>query len=293
MSGNPSIARNIVSVSPFRCRVWELHDRLDDYITEESCANEIQSFEAHGQLVPALGRPLYADPDHDIEIVYGARRLFVARHLRAPLQVELRVMSDREALLAMDMENRHRKDTSPYERGLMYQRCLRAGLFSSQDELARTLNISPSRVSRLLKLTQLPAVVMNAFESPLELREGWGLNLYNAWQDERARQLIAERARTLAQQTPRVNALEAYRRLLAPAGAGIRSKARHRDEVVRDHGGAALFRIRRRRSAVAFLMPASISPNMLDKARNLLSSVMSSSEAAAPGADTKSGNTDS
>jgi ParB-like chromosome segregation protein Spo0J len=67
--------------------------------------------------VPALGRPLHGDLEFDVEIIYGARRLFVARHLNMPLQVELREMSDREALVAMDIENRLRTDISPYERG--------------------------------------------------------------------------------------------------------------------------------------------------------------------------------
>src|SRR5262245_11295499 len=82
--------RRVVSVSPFRCRVWALHDRLEEYLTEESCKSEIDSVAAHGQLVPVLGRPLRADPDHDVEIVCGARRLFVARHLGVPVRVELR-----------------------------------------------------------------------------------------------------------------------------------------------------------------------------------------------------------
>ena len=81
-------ARAIVSVSPFRCRVWALHDRLDDYVTEESCRAEIESFAAHGQLVPALGRPVWGDVSYDVEIVYGARRLFVARHLGIQLKVK-------------------------------------------------------------------------------------------------------------------------------------------------------------------------------------------------------------
>jgi len=268
--------RVILTISPFRCRVWELHDRLEDYITAESCSIEIVSFEAHGQLVPALGRPLRGNPDYDVEVVYGARRLFVARHLGVPFHVEIREMSDKQALVAMDIENRHRKDTSPYERGVIYQRCLRSGIFHSQDELARALNVSASQVSRLLKLTQLPAVLLNAFANPLDLREGWGVDLYNTWQDEGKRKSMAHRARILAQQTPRPSALEVYRRLIAPAGVAVNLKLRHRDEVIRAPSGAALFRIRRRSGAVAFLIPASTSPDVVQEACNVLSSVLRS-----------------
>lgn len=34
-------AGRIVAVSPFRCRLWELHDRLQDYVIEESCKADI------------------------------------------------------------------------------------------------------------------------------------------------------------------------------------------------------------------------------------------------------------
>src|SRR5258708_5408352 len=115
-----SDARNVVLVNPFRCRVWALHDRLEDHITEDSCKEEIESIASHGQLIPVLGRPLKGDVDYDVEIIYGARRLFVTRHLNVPLHVEVREITDRDAIVAMDLENRHRKDISPYERGLSY-----------------------------------------------------------------------------------------------------------------------------------------------------------------------------
>ena len=119
-----------------------LHDRLEDYVCEETCRGEIESTARHGQLIPALGRKIHGDPNYDIELIYGARRLFVARHLNKPLLVELRPLSDREAIVAMEIENRHRKDLSSYERGTSYARMLRTKQFKSQDDLARTLKVS-------------------------------------------------------------------------------------------------------------------------------------------------------
>src|ERR1700680_1284415 len=168
---------NVVSISPFRCRMWALHDRLEAGITAETCKSEIASFLKHGQLVPALGRPVNGDPDCDIELIYGARRLFVSRHINRSLRVELREMWDREAIIAMDIENRQRADVSPYERAISYAACLRAGHFGSQQELARALKISASQVSRLLSLAKLPAVVVNAFATPFDICEGWGVDL--------------------------------------------------------------------------------------------------------------------
>src|SRR5688500_12250742 len=126
----------VCHTDPFRCCMWELHDRLEVDITEESCKAEIESLRMHGQLIPVLGRRIKDDPDYDIELIYGARRLFAARNLNKQLAVELREISDREAILAMDVENRQRCEVSPFERGRSYVRWLQAGHFSSQEDLA-------------------------------------------------------------------------------------------------------------------------------------------------------------
>ena len=259
----------IITASPFRCRMWDFHDRLEHLLSEETCRTEIKSFAAHGQWVPALGRPLRGDPDHDVELIYGARRLFVARHLNMPLAVELRDMTDREAIAAVDVENRQRVDVSPYERGLFFARCLRAGHFKSQDQLATALNISQSQVSRLLKLAQLPSVIVNAFENPLEIREGWGLDLNETLQDPQRRKRAIGLARTLSGMSPRLPAVEAYQQLMSAAPAGRRTRSTRHDEVVTDVDGSPLFRIRRQTKNIALLLPLDkTSAETLDSVRD-------------------------
>jgi len=270
----------IVRVNPFRCRMWALHDRIGDYVTEESCRAEIESFARYGQLVPALGRALRDDRDCDVELIYGARRLFVAQHLNVPLNVELRELSDRQALVAMDIENRHRRDISAYERGVNYARWLRTKYFNSQDEIAHALKISTSQVSRLLKLAQLPTVIVNAFASPLEIREGWGIELSKAWQDPQLRLLVGQRARALVNQTPRPSSLEVYQKLIAPAGAGKKSRRPRRDMVVSGGNGTPLFRIRYQRATVAFLVPTTaLSENSVNRIRQAVCDIMQSHDA--------------
>jgi ParB family chromosome partitioning protein len=249
--------RHVKSVSPFRCRMWDLHPRLEGHVTEESCKAEIASFLRHGQLVPVLGRPLRGDPDCDVELIYGARRLFVARHLNLPLQVEVRPMSDREAVVAMDIENRHRADISAYERGQSYLRWLRSGYFESQERLARGLRVSSSQVSRLLKLARLPAVIIQAFGDPLELCEGWGLDLSEALDDPERRSATLAKARTICALDPRPPAREVYRSLLAAPARGRKVKARPHDDVVKSDDGVPLFRIKYQSSAIAMVIPAS------------------------------------
>ncbi|HUA25237.1 MAG TPA: ParB/RepB/Spo0J family partition protein, partial [Steroidobacteraceae bacterium] len=159
-------AGSLITVDPFRCRVWDLSDRIEEYVTEESCRAEIASMERDGQLVPVVGRVLRNDPDYDIEIVCGSRRLFIARHLNVPIRVEIRDLTDRQAAVAVETENSLRKQTSPYERGLWLAKLLRQGIYRSQDEMARDLGTTPTQVTRLLKFTELPAIVIGAFPSP-------------------------------------------------------------------------------------------------------------------------------
>jgi ParB family chromosome partitioning protein len=244
----------IVTANPFRCRMWELHDRLDSYITEQSCRKEIESFEKHGQRQPVLGRKIHDDPDYDIELIYGARRLFVARHLNTPVTVELKQLSNLDAVIAMDIENRLRKDLSPYERGLSFARWLRANHFRSQDEIARTLQMSNSQVCRLLRLAQLPSVIIGAFAAPADIRESWGLDLAKAWEDPVKSRAIGARARAIGAISPRPPAEEIYRQLTAAARQRPTAKHWSRDEVVTTDAGVPLFRIRHQQDSVAVLI---------------------------------------
>lgn len=247
--------REIVTVNPFSCRMWRLHDRLDERVTEETCKAEIRSFLDHGQLVPALGRRLRENDEHEIELVYGARRLFVARHLNRPLLVEIRDLTDKEAIIAMDLENRHRKDISPYERGLSYARWLRSGQFASQEDIALALKVSASQVSRMLKLARLPTVVIDAFGNPIHICEGWGIGISQALEDPARRLATLRAAREIAAVTPRPSARDVYCHLMSASVEGRKPKIRVHDQVVTGHSGNPLFRIRHQRNSIALLLP--------------------------------------
>lgn len=249
------MTRNVISMSPFRCRMWALHDRVESTISEHSCREEIASFTKHGQLVPVLGRPLKSDPDYDVELIYGARRLFVARHIGQEIAVELREMSDREAIICMDIENRLRSDISAYERGKSYMSWLRGGHFQSQEDIARALKTSASQVSRLIKLARLPSVVVDAFGSPAEICESWGLEIMDALDDPARRQLTLRNARAIAATVPRPSGDQVHRLLLSTATTR-RVRSVRRDRVVKDATGKPIFRIRQLRSTIALLVPA-------------------------------------
>ena len=121
------------SFDPARCRVWSLHDCLEERLTAETCAKRIGSTREHGQHRPAVGRLVLDDPDFDIEVMSGARQRIVV--LKIPLLVDVRQLTDRETVFLMDAENRLRQDVSPYERGRSYIRWLRCGLLLIADHI--------------------------------------------------------------------------------------------------------------------------------------------------------------
>ena len=266
---------SIIELSPFLCRMWALHDRLEEYLTEDSCKAEIESFDKHGQLVPVLGRPIQNDSSCVAELIYGARRLFIARQLNIPLRVMLRQVSDLEAIVAMDLENRQRKDLSPYERALSYARLLRTGHFRSQEDMARVLNVSASQVSRLLKLTKLPTVILSAFASPLDICETWGQELVDAWADPERRQALVRVARAIAADTQRPNPGAIYEQLLGASAPRRHAKRGSREEVISDCSGKPLLRVRRLRSSVVLVLPMrSLSPERLFSITRAVSQIL-------------------
>jgi len=251
---------DVIPINPFCCRMWNGHERLEDQINEATCREEIKSVLNHGQQIPVLGRPLKGDRNHSYELVYGARRLFIARHLNVPLLTQVRELSDREAIIALEIENRQRKDLSPYERGRSYNAWLRSGLFASQDELGRVLNVSASQVSRLIKLTQLPTVLLNAFSAPTEICESWGRDLMRLWEDSEKRSALITIARAIASERRKPAAQGIYQQLMSSAlvrrKAVSRTELDDHDEVITDNSGKPLFRIRVHRKDVAFLLPS-------------------------------------
>lgn|SRR5579883_1702564 len=106
----------IQTVDPSRCRLWPLHPRDPDRVNRRSCRTLINSIAAHGQFVPALGRPVRNDPELSVEILCGSRRLFAARQLEIPLLVQVRDLSNWECALVVEIENRVRRTFTRLER---------------------------------------------------------------------------------------------------------------------------------------------------------------------------------
>ena len=156
---------SFVTANPFRCWIWALNDRIKEDVTEASCRAEIESVARDGQLIPVIGRVLDGNPDFDIEIVCGTRRLFIARHLKIPLRVELR------RSLTGRRPWRLRSRTPYASRPVRTSGVCGSRSSSSRASTTRSmrwlaLGITPTQVTRLLKFAELPTIVISAFSSP-------------------------------------------------------------------------------------------------------------------------------
>lgn len=248
---------SLLTFDPFRCRVWDLNDRIEGYVTEATCRAEIDSIARAGQLVPVIGRPIRSDPAFDIEVICGTRRLFVARYLKIPLRVEVRELTDRQAAIAIETENFVRRQASSYERGLWVAKLLKRSLYRSQEEIARELRIPSTRLTRLLKFAELPTTVLGAFSSPHDILESWAVELHKAWNDER-RRILVERSRVLEKRLPRPPAISVYEFLLAPQSATARNSRRGVGRLIKNPAGEPLFRVERQREEVIFRFHTSL-----------------------------------
>jgi len=149
-----------------------------------------------GNVQPIKVRPVSPTCQDQWEVVFGHRRHRACLELGLPVAAFIEAMDDKKLLVEMVHENLARKDGSPLERGLHFQRALDFKVFGSAEELAKAINADKSGVYRLLKLARLPREIVAAFRSPSHLQATWGTRLEAEL--ERDRERVMERALEIA-----------------------------------------------------------------------------------------------
>lgn len=128
--------------------------------------------DAGGNVQPIKVRPLGGKPDN-FEVIFGHRRHQACLDLGFPVLAMIGDVSDEQAFMEMDRENRNRKDLRPYEQGMMYANALDSGLFASLRKMAEALGVSHSSMSQAVRLARLPDHVISSFTNPLEIQFRW------------------------------------------------------------------------------------------------------------------------
>ena len=202
-------------VDPARCRLWEGHNRDYALLTEERCADLIESMKAQGrQEMPAIVRRVTGDSQFDFEVICGARRHWSISWLRAhnypefKFLVDVREIGDEEAFRLADIENRARDDLTDYERAKDYLRALNTYYDGRQKTMAERLKVTESWLTRYLDLARLPRELTVAFVNvqDLGIRNAIALKGLLKPEDKREK-AFAEAARLAAEQTGKGRAL--------------------------------------------------------------------------------------
>lgn len=158
--------------------------------------------------------------DDAFEIVFGHRRHRACLELGLPVAAIVEDVGDVELFAQMDRENRGRENLSPWEQGMMYKRALDLGLFASQRQLASAVGAQSGNVSTAIQLASLPAEIVAAFASPLDIQYRWGAELKAAL--DRDPEGMRARAAEVVATSPRPSARETLARLVA-SGPGART----------------------------------------------------------------------
>jgi ParB family chromosome partitioning protein len=178
---------------------------------------------AGGNVQPVKVRPLSATEAAAAgqgvryELVFGHRRHRACLELGLPVRALIEEVSDQQLFEAMERENRGRKNLSPWEQGCMYRRALDEGLYPSLRKLAEAVQVDVSLVSKSLALARLPAAVVEAFASPLEIQFRWAQPLSELLQKDP--DAVLGRAREIKGQGRAMTALTVFNALTGQAAA--------------------------------------------------------------------------
>lgn len=195
----------------------------------ENLKAEIESGGGNVQAIKVRPRP--GNPG-EFEIVFGHRRHRACLELGLPVLSVIEELTDVELFAQMDRENRQRADLRPFEQGVMYARALDEGLFPSLRKMSEALGVDVGNASKAMTLARLPAQVLAAFSSPLDLQQAWSTNLSAALQKDP--DVVLSRAAVLVKKDPRPSAGHVYKELI---GEGVVSNNTSRREPVSVKGG--------------------------------------------------------
>jgi len=143
-------------VDPSLCKPWKYHNRDLAWLTKERCQDLIHSIEESGQIEPALVREIQNDPDHNYEIIYGARRWYACLQIpNQKLFVRVTDADDKTCMILMHTENSASKDISEFERAFSFAEQNKSGVFKNQTEMGKAFGLSQGTISKLIKAASI------------------------------------------------------------------------------------------------------------------------------------------
>ncbi len=162
-------SRAVQEIDPRMIDAGGLRDRLD----ENGGLDElVASIEEYGQQVPVLLRPNPNYPER-YQVVYGRRRVAALRRLERPVKALIRVLDDRELIVAQGQENSARRDLSFIERVNFARQMRQMGY--ERKVICDALHVDKTLISRMLSVAdRIPEPLVNAIgAAPSVGRDRW------------------------------------------------------------------------------------------------------------------------
>ena len=161
-------SRSIIQVDPRMIDDAGMQDRLE---TDDIPALA-ESIKLYGQQVPVLLRPNPNDPER-YQVVYGRRRVAALKLLKQPIAAMVRVLNDRELVIAQGQENSARRDLSFIERANFARQMRDAGY--ERKVICDALNVDKTVISRMLSIVDsIPLPLIEAIgAAPTIGRDRW------------------------------------------------------------------------------------------------------------------------
>lgn len=148
----------IVQLDPALLDPSPFNDRLGE--DEEEFQALLEAIREVGQSSPVLVRP-HPDGSSRYVIVYGHRRVKVARELGVKVRAVIKPLEDINHIIAQGQENTARADLTFIEKSLFAKKLLSAGI--SKDDIKKALTVDDTLLSRMLSVVEhIPVRVLDA-----------------------------------------------------------------------------------------------------------------------------------
>ena len=227
---------------------------------QDEIASLAESIKNHQQLQPILVRIV----DGKYQLISGERRLRATIHAGLQtIRAEVREADDRLVAELAIIENLQRKDLNPIEKAMSFKRYIDEHQ-CKQDDLARRLSIDRSTIANLMRLLELPPVILEWLtagemsagharallpvgDDEIQINiakkimdEGWSVRateshvaeLLKAELDaETGKKVINATRQKRRQITPEIEALQQEMRMLFGTKVEIKSSARSRGKI--------------------------------------------------------------
>lgn len=168
-SGMVFTTNELIEINPDECVPWQYANRSTQEMVD---IEELkQSIQKNGQMQPGLVRP-HPAPSGKLkyEIIFGRKRHLACSQLNKPFLVVVKnIADDKHAALFQYDENKQRSNVSLYSDALNFKKLIDDRVFSSIQELAKSLHISKSTCYDMMAFTKLPLEMVNALPNVHQL----------------------------------------------------------------------------------------------------------------------------